>query len=369
MQSSGPVQDICSYSRLLIYGTGNIARACANLLNAKGVIVEAFVDHFPDAPEVVEGKRVFRPDSQELSVFRQAGLPILIGAFNPHANTRAIIQRLFSDKWTQFIPFVEFYRQFPGQFGDLFWLTASDVHEQCADDIQLAETLWSDDKSLQLFRNTISFRRSGDLELLEDPDVGCQYFPRDVPPWSQPLSIIDCGAYIGDTLKHIVDHNIPISSYIAFEPDPRNYRQLSQQLKLSKEKISGLCIAMPCATSDKAMQLSFSAQGSGGSRLSSEGSQKVQCVSIDDALLDVPVNLIKMDVEGSEIDTLKGAESTIRTHLPGLAVCAYHEPAHLWRIPLLIQQWNLGYELYLRSHCYNGFDSVVYAVPSALASL
>jgi hypothetical protein len=85
---------------------------------------------------------------------------------------------------------------------------------------------------------------------------------------------------------------------------------------------------------------------------------------LDDALTGFKPNLIKMDVEGAEYAALLGARRTIEQNRPGLAICLYHSPAHLWQIPALIQSWDLGYRFFLRAHYYNGFDLVMYAVSS-----
>ena len=73
--------------------------------------------------------------------------------------------------------------------------------------------------------------------------------------------------------------------------------------------------------------------------------------------------LIKMDIEGSEYDALIGGKKIIRNIRPGLAISVYHKPSDLWELPLLISSWNLEYDFYLRSHQYNGFDVVLYAIP------
>ena len=42
------------------------------------------------------------------------------------------------------------------------------------------------------------------------------------------------------------------------------------------------------------------------SHLDASGDTVIQCVAIDDLLRGEPVNLVKLDVEGAEIETLKG---------------------------------------------------------------
>jgi hypothetical protein len=90
----------------------------------------------------------------------------------------------------------------------------------------------------------------------------------------------------------------------------------------------------------------------------------IQCTALDEALPSFGPTVVKMDIEGAEHAALLGAARSIQTHRPGLAICLYHEPAHLWEIPFLIQSWNLSYRMYLRSHCYSGFDLVLYAIPN-----
>ena len=72
---------------------------------------------------------------------------------------------------------------------------------------------------------------------------------------------------------------------------------------------------------------------------------------------------IKMDVEGSEIDALIGAQNIIRKELPILAICAYHRQDHMWRIPSLIHSFSDQYCFFLRPHLSEGWDLVCYAIP------
>jgi hypothetical protein len=70
--------------------------------------------------------------------------------------------------------------------------------------------------------------------------------------------------------------------------------------------------------------------------------------------------LIKMDVEGAEPDALLGAERTLRCHRPGLAISLYHQPDHLWEVPLWLASLNLGYKMYIRGHRHCGHEMILY---------
>jgi len=69
-----------------------------------------------------------------------------------------------------------------------------------------------------------------------------------------------------------------------------------------------------------------------------------------------------MDIEGSELNALKGAEAVIRKYHPVLAVCVYHKKEDLLEIPQYIKSLYPGYKLYLRTYSKYCQELVLYAV-------
>ena len=68
-----------------------------------------------------------------------------------------------------------------------------------------------------------------------------------------------------------------------------------------------------------------------------------------------------MDIEGAEIEALKGAEKTIKRCKPKLAICIYHEYEHLYKIPMMIKEMVPEYKLYMRHHSDTSSETVIYA--------
>jgi hypothetical protein len=101
--------------------------------------------------------------------------------------------------------------------------------------------------------------------------------------------------------------------------------------------------------------------------VSADGGSTVTAVALDDVLVGWHPTFIKMDIEGSEVEALAGARRVILENRPSLAICVYHRPDHLWRIPLLLSRSAdmIGYRYYLRAHGFNGFDTVLYASPES----
>jgi hypothetical protein len=70
-----------------------------------------------------------------------------------------------------------------------------------------------------------------------------------------------------------------------------------------------------------------------------------------------------MDIEGSEIEALKGAADTIRTKKPRLAISVYHKPEDIIEIPAFLKELTPDYKFYLRHDCLvNLTETILYAV-------
>jgi FkbM family methyltransferase len=89
-------------------------------------------------------------------------------------------------------------------------------------------------------------------------------------------------------------------------------------------------------------------------------------VSIDDfvAMQQVPrVDFIKMDIEGAELDALRGAATTIERHRPRLAISLYHRPADFVDIPQYLAGRYPFYEFHLDHYTIHAEETVLFARP------
>lgn len=173
---------------------------------------------------------------------------------------------------------------------------------------------------------------------------------------------VDCGAYDGDTLKNFFDiEHGKYNKIYAFEPESNNYDEL---LKNTCNIHSVNLINK--GTWKKDTVLKFSSDGT-SSALNDNCDIEIEVTSIDETVGLDEVTFIKMDIEGSELATLKGAEKTIKRCMPKLAICVYHKPEDLITIPQYIKKFNLSnkkYKLYLRHHSMSSNETVLYAVPT-----
>jgi FkbM family methyltransferase len=174
---------------------------------------------------------------------------------------------------------------------------------------------------------------------------------------------VDCGAFDGDTLRELVRRKGDrFDGFIAFEPDPANFRALEASLEClppgTRERIVARCIAVH----SNRETLRFSSADGVGSAVAGSGDIEVEADSLDALLAGVNPTFIKMDIEGAEPSALRGATATLRTKAPTLAICLYHARQHLWELPKAIREANPEYQIFLRRHSDECWETVAYAL-------
>ena len=70
-----------------------------------------------------------------------------------------------------------------------------------------------------------------------------------------------------------------------------------------------------------------------------------------------------MDIEGAEVEALKGARETIREFKPQMAIAVYHELSHYYKIPLYIKDIYPGYRIFFEHYSPKFDESIMYFLP------
>jgi len=100
------------------------------------------------------------------------------------------------------------------------------------------------------------------------------------------------------------------------------------------------------------------------SRVNSDGEEIIEAISLDEELKNEqePITFIKMDIEGAELNALKGAERIIKEQKPKLAISIYHKPADVLEIPSLLLDYVPDYKFYIRHYSISTWEIVLYAI-------
>lgn len=185
-----------------------------------------------------------------------------------------------------------------------------------------------------------------------------QYFDRDIMKPRMHEVFVDGGALDGGDSNAFMEWcGGNFDKIYMFEPDEKNYEKMRLR-GVRDRRIESFEEGLWSRT-DK---LRFLEGARESSTVSKNGNVMIQVTSIDEKLKDVPVTMIKMDIEGCELEALKGTEETVRRYRPRLAVCVYHKPEDIVEIPLKILGLNPDYRLYLRHYSYVETETVLYAI-------
>lgn len=189
--------------------------------------------------------------------------------------------------------------------------------------------------------------------------LGKQYF--DVFTADDKEVICDAGAYDGVTESLISEwSNNSYKRIYAFEPNAENCNVCKEYYKNSGIR-DVILIEKGTWSTDTTLYFDQEEISAGG-RLSEEGRYRVPVTTIDSAVSEDKITYIKMDVEGAELESLKGASNTIIKDAPKLAICIYHKKEDLWKIPKYILSLNKNYRFYVRHYTSYIYETVLYAV-------
>lgn len=167
----------------------------------------------------------------------------------------------------------------------------------------------------------------------------------------------DCGAFQGPVVsKFLGATEYRYASITAFEPDRTNFEML--------QKVSPVPLvnfrSVNKAVSDRAGHLRFMETGSISSHASDQGNTQVDTIKLDDEV--DKLTFLKMDIEGFEVNALKGASRLLRENKPRVAACVYHYADDLLDVVEQLEQAVDNYNYRLRQH--NGsyyYDLILYA--------
>ena len=341
---------------IVIMGAGLLAGALHNACTQLGITVHAFVVSNSTATRH-RGLPLYSlatvPDELR-------GMALWLGIFNHHDNADLVKlrQQCRAHGFVNvFLP-QHYYALVQAQLGWCYWLAPLAAYSGQEENIQTARALLADDESRRIYDAILLFRQAKTLETPIPRSPGPQYFPADLihrlP--RNTRGYIDGGAYDGDTVMLAMKHLAP-ELVLAFEPDPANYRKLVANTATAGTR----AILFPLGISDGLRFLRFHSGNNAGSAIDGAGDSQVQVIDLDSAVSCMPIDFLKLDIEGCEVEALHGARKLISAQQPFLAIAGYHRWDDLWKIPMLIHALNPGYRIDLRLHCANSFDAVFYA--------
>lgn len=181
--------------------------------------------------------------------------------------------------------------------------------------------------------------------------------------------VIDCGGCWGDTALYFANEVGQYGKVYTVEFIPSNLNILYRNLDLNPELKKRVTV-VPNPIWNESDRSAYYIDRGGASLVSMESfgnsEQKVQTLSIDDLVMKyglARVDFIKMDVEGAEMNALKGAVQTISKFRPILAISIYHQISDFQDVPNFITQLCEDYIYTLNHSTILTFETILFAVP------
>lgn len=203
----------------------------------------------------------------------------------------------------------------------------------------------ADKQSKTVFEQVINFKLSGKPEYIYSCETDNNEAFENILKLSSKENFLDLGAYDGDTINEFINYAGDYLSITALEPDRKNFKKL----KANTSGIPHLSL-YNAASGSYCGTTVFDCKGGRSSYVTEKGKEQVQIMTVDSLKKDF--TYIKMDVEGNELETIKGAETTIARYKPKMLISAYHKNEDMFAIPKLVLSINPHYKMYMRHYKY-----------------
>jgi len=330
---------------VLLYGMGNGAEKVMRKCQHYGIAIKEIFA----SDEFVRGQQfagyLVKSCSQIIQEYDQAIVLVAFGSADP-----VVLQRIkqLAERFEVLVPDLALF----GEDKDI--LSYGSLLEE-------AYYLY-EPESREIYNNLINYKITGKLKYLEAATTPKEEAYSLLGLKDQEV-YVDAGAYDGDTIREFCAHMELLGhSYkkiYAIEPDPKNFRKLETHVKGSGLRAVELIQA---ALSNQNGFMTFDDKAGRSSSLSPTGRRQVLVNRLDD-LINEPVTLLKMDVEGAEREALDGSQRILKEHRPRLIISAYHRSGDLMELARQIKNINPDYKLSLRHHPYvPAWDTNIYAL-------
>ena len=327
-----------------IFGRNKLAESIANIIE-----VDGFIDDFTDEEEYLN-----KPIVRIESIPKNALVVSAVAIARPIIAERRLKQ--FNINYLDYFSFCKYSRS-----NIEYTMFRNDFIRDLETNISKYNVMYdrlNDSKSKDIFKKIINFRVSCDLNYMREfADIqDRQYFEDFLNLSNNEESFVDVGGFDGHTSIEFIKRCPNYKSIYFFEPEEKNINIAKNNL----EKYNDVNFYQ-LGLSNKKGILKFDIDGP-SSNVNKDGNFEIQ-VDLLDNIITEPVSFIKMDIEGSEVHALEGAENTIKRYHPKLAICAYHKPSDFWEIPEQIFRIRNDYSVYLRHYTEGIYETVMFFIP------
>lgn len=336
---------------IYIYGMGNGADRLAERLHSLGISEKGYFAS--DAFVRGQSFRGFPVETFSAILEREKRIIALL-AFGTRLSEVIEGFRAIADTTPLYVPDLPLVGE---EYFDRAFLKshASELAEAC--------TTLSAPASRDLFCALVQYRLTGNMEtLLGAVDSAVPSFLLE-----DDETVVDLGAYNGDSIAAFRAAFPQIKNYIAVEPDERTHKKLQKYAENSEAEGVMIRTVQGAAGNGEGSVRFFSSanRNSSGSNPSHvKKTVDVPLVAVDRIAANASVGMIKFDVEGMEREALEGCLETIARCRPVLKISVYHRSEDMHSLLLFCKRHYPRALYYLRrSLCVPAWETDLYVIP------
>lgn len=220
-----------------------------------------------------------------------------------------------------------------------------------------------DDESRISFASVVKGIITGEIDWLRPPVCPEYQHPATLPAPGD--IVIDAGLFDSTVLRRFALAVGPQGHVYGFEPEPTNFASVQNTLARYGDPGNVTLVQKGLYSSRGTMLISDA--GPSGTLLAAHGdvaASPCNVVDVDGFAEEYKLprlDLLKMDIEGAELDALRGAAASLRRWRPKLHICAYHHIDDLVNIPRLIRECVPDYQFHFTAHAPYLNEYVYYA--------
>jgi FkbM family methyltransferase len=245
-----------------------------------------------------------------------------------------------------------------------------EYYQQHEEEIDRLYHMLADEESKKVLRNRLMYLCTYKKSYLQEIRGETSYFEKKLIDFSTVNCFVDLGMYTGDTILEFISiSDGQYNKIYGFEPD----HELCQTAQNALKKYGGI-VFVPMATSDHDGKAQVKESYAGmqtiedGIYIVNEGGlggHIFETCTLDTYFRGNPdkIDMIKMDIEGAEMATLRGAKGRIQSDRPILALSVYHKQEDIFTIPFFCKEIVPEYKVYLRHYSDIHAETICYLIP------
>lgn len=363
---------------IYLYGAGATGKVCYPALVEAGVQVAAVVDDFAakwgkymDTSRQNTGGGVIIPFSELKEICeRQERTNVVL----TNIYAKPILKRLSKLHGVAVYEMYGWYKYLLDKknVGEVVEVYCKDENklEQLKQRTDALRSKLADDESGAVFDALIQWFKTEDYKVFEDvASDETHYFVHEVAEHfkGKEIDIVDGGAYEGEFLHLIEEAGVKVRNWYCFELDPNNYKRMEKYMATTKlpegMKYTGVPMGLWSSKTEVPMSGNETVASVAHGGTQGEYTQMAKVTDIDTYFKDKHVDMIKMDIEGAEMEAVKGGINVIKRDRPVLAISIYHRIKDYYEIAEYLMSELSDYTYFVRQQSMMCSETVLFAVP------